>query len=77
MADVRVVAPCSLVDSDGRFRGLYCHHHQGDGKAASGKVGVDVGACFTRQIFAEPGKKGGGMGCVQTERGANGMRRGD
>jgi hypothetical protein len=25
------VAPCSLVDTDQRFRGAYCLHHQGDG----------------------------------------------
>jgi hypothetical protein len=24
------VAPCSLVEVDGRFRGEYCLHHQGD-----------------------------------------------
>jgi hypothetical protein len=23
------VAPCSLIDIDRRFRGAYCHHHQG------------------------------------------------
>jgi hypothetical protein len=24
------VAPCSLVDTNRRFRGAYCFHHQGD-----------------------------------------------
>jgi hypothetical protein len=24
------VAPCSLVEIDRRFRGVYCLHHQGD-----------------------------------------------
>jgi hypothetical protein len=24
------VAPCSLVETDWRFRGAYCHHHQDD-----------------------------------------------
>jgi hypothetical protein len=26
----RDVAPCSLVDTDRRFRDAYCLHHQGD-----------------------------------------------
>jgi hypothetical protein len=24
------IAPCSLVEVDRRFRGMYCVHHQGD-----------------------------------------------
>jgi hypothetical protein len=24
------VAPCSLLETDKRFRGAYCLHHQGD-----------------------------------------------
>jgi hypothetical protein len=27
---VWLVAPCSLVEIDVRFRGAYCRHHQGD-----------------------------------------------
>jgi hypothetical protein len=30
MAVFRVVAPYSLVEVYSRFRGAYCHHHQGD-----------------------------------------------
>jgi hypothetical protein len=29
MADFWDVAPCSLIDTDRRFRGAYCLHHQG------------------------------------------------
>jgi hypothetical protein len=25
-----VIAPCTVVESDQRFRGAYCLHHQGD-----------------------------------------------
>jgi hypothetical protein len=42
------VVPCSLVEIDRRFKGAYCHHHQGDREetfsnaytsaAASGKI---------------------------------------
>jgi hypothetical protein len=30
MAVFGYVAPCSLVDTDSRFRGAYCLYHQGD-----------------------------------------------
>jgi hypothetical protein len=30
------VAPCSLVDTDGRFRGAYCLHHQSDDRLDDG-----------------------------------------
>jgi hypothetical protein len=42
-------APCSLIDTDRRFRGAYCPHHQVGKCVARGKVCVDKEAGWTRQ----------------------------
>jgi hypothetical protein len=42
------IAPCSLVEVSGRFRGAYCLHHQDDKSAARKKSGRDIGISWIR-----------------------------
>jgi hypothetical protein len=52
MAVMWDIAPCILVEVVGRFRGVYCFHHQGDRLhgAISQKTVIFILGFFTREL---------------------------
>jgi hypothetical protein len=56
------IAPCSLVEVDGRLKGSYCLHHQGDGGSSTRYGTSSLGSakprnCFDRKKSYELGNK--------------------
>jgi hypothetical protein len=43
------IAPCSLIDTDGSFRGLYCLHHQSDSSSETSVSSYHITQCYIRE----------------------------
>jgi hypothetical protein len=40
------VASCSLVETDRRFRGAYCHHHRGEAARENAEAGINIDVMY-------------------------------